>query len=387
MAFDYIYFRDESNSNNLSKVDNDTGDLVETIDLGGDVFGVDRDTDGYVYVAVGSSGRKLRKYSADMSNQVWETYDSVYSDSIIRVGPDENYVYTAGDYWLSQVDASTGQVQWTDSNYLNGAGFVTDMSFDRGYMYLHQDTSDRYPQMKFLSGLGSLDSEAPIAGDQTPASGILVTDDWFIGAEYDASVLKRRNIWNEGNQFSESAYSTRNCTNLEANKSGLYSAGTDGRVAHVGFDGNVLWETQLDGVSNPIKLDVSPDAVWLMDDTGLYQLDPDTGSLNWQNNSVSQSDPGYTLGGFPSIDCIGRENYYVPMEVSGTVVDGGSAVSGAKVTVIDDTNNNILATTTTDSNGNWSAEAADTRLHVIAQYQDDSGTEYNTTSYPYVNSQ
>ena len=380
MAFDYIYLRDESQNNNLAKVDNATGERVDTIDLGDEVTAVERDTEGHVYVGVGAYGDSVRKYTPDLGEQLWESSEEVYAWYHIRVGPNEDDVYTGGDAWVARIDSTSGDVVWKSAIAEND---VMDMSFDDQYLYIHYD--DTYEQQRVDPTSGSVEEEVMMSGYNTHTSGIVVTDEWYISSGYRAFALYRSDDFSEGDYFDDDEFNVYNYTSLESNEDGLYTAGGDGgRVAHVDFDGNTQWQMQLDP-DWLRSIDVSPNAVWVVDDSGLYRLDPDTGDVVWHNENVTQSYPGYSLGGFPSMDMIGKENYFVPIELSGTVVDGGDPVSGAKVTAIDDTSDEIVTTTTTDSDGNWSATVPDTQLHIVAQYEDDSGTKYNTESYPYVN--
>jgi len=187
-------------------------------------------------------------------------------------------------------------------------------------------------------------------------------------------------------------------------------------------DGSVIWKTDVDTFyshrlywdgENYYGSDDSSDNIYAVSNTGellwsnSYSVDvpveprpSDTGAnvLRGETNEIELldgtdestvwtttfSDSLEGISAYPQASAFPVE-WGIKIEVSGTVVDGGDPVSGAKITVIDDTSDDIVATTITDTDGNWSAIAPDTQLHVVAQYEDDSGTVYNTESYPYVN--
>lgn len=71
--------------------------------------------------------------------------------------------------------------------------------------------------------------------------------------------------------------------------------------------------------------------------------------------------------------------------VSGTVTLDSSALEGAKITVINDTQGAIQGTATTDVNGAYSVDCppGDT-VHVLLEYDDGAGTQYNDESQPFV---
>lgn len=79
-----------------------------------------------------------------------------------------------------------------------------------------------------------------------------------------------------------------------------------------------------------------------------------------------------------------QTNTYTDLHISGTVTLGGTAVSGAKVYILDTTNDDLEATTTTDSNGNFGVDVpGNQEYHVAVQY-DDGSTKYNAKSKPYL---
>jgi len=72
------------------------------------------------------------------------------------------------------------------------------------------------------------------------------------------------------------------------------------------------------------------------------------------------------------------------VDISGTVTDStGSGLGGVKVVVIDEANDSVAATTTTASDGTYSVTVGSNSYHVLFSL-DESGTLYNTQSYPYV---
>lgn len=71
--------------------------------------------------------------------------------------------------------------------------------------------------------------------------------------------------------------------------------------------------------------------------------------------------------------------------IGGTTNLNGSAVSGARVFVVDTTNDTIVADTTSDGSGNWTASVpTGNTYHVCAQYDDGSGNQYNEYSKPFM---
>ena len=71
--------------------------------------------------------------------------------------------------------------------------------------------------------------------------------------------------------------------------------------------------------------------------------------------------------------------------VAGTVTLDGSALQGAKVTVINDTQGTIQGVTTTDAAGGYSVDCptGDT-VHVLIKYDDGAGTMYQDSSKPFI---
>jgi hypothetical protein len=376
MSFSHIYAR--STGGDLAKIDNDTGQTATIKDLGYSVYAVERDTDGNVYVMDGS---KLHKYTPDLSTELWVSSEDVFGAVTLRMGPDETDIYGGGGYWVYRVNSDDGSVVWK-----NGLAEeeTYDLSFDSQWLYIkYLDTS---VQQRIDPSTGTVESTAEMAGYSTNASGIAVYNGQYMASMKDGPVLYSSDSFAEGNAFNDDSFSTSNFSNLEVDTNALYTAGTS-QVARVAFDGTTEWQVDPPG-GYYRSIDVSPDSLWVIDDDDtMHKLDKSDGSTLWSNSDVNLDYTRYTIGGFPSLDMIGEANYFVPTEISGTVVNGGSAVSGAKVTVIDDTSDEVFTTTTTDANGNWSATVPDTRLHVVAQYEDGSGTVYNTTSYPFVNSQ
>lgn len=74
------------------------------------------------------------------------------------------------------------------------------------------------------------------------------------------------------------------------------------------------------------------------------------------------------------------------VDISGTVTDEeGNTLGGVEVMVIDETNDAIAASTTTASDGTYSVTVGSNTYHVMFYYSE-SGEDYNTDSYPYINS-
>lgn len=75
-----------------------------------------------------------------------------------------------------------------------------------------------------------------------------------------------------------------------------------------------------------------------------------------------------------------NENTYI----SGTVTQSGTAVSNATVFVVDAATDSLVARTTTDSNGQYSVDVGNGEYHVMAQYEDANGNQYNDYSKPFL---
>lgn len=161
-----------------------------------------------------------------------------------------------------------------------------------------------------------------------------------------------------------------------------------GEIEKVDNTGNSLWHKDYESLGSAAEpLPYNTGSNFLVYTSSKFELlDGDDGYAIWTNNLGYPYENVIAISAYPQATAFPVE-WGIRIEISGTVVDGGTGVSGAKVTVLDDTSDEVLTTTTTDADGNWSATVPDTRLHVVAQYQDDSGAVYNTTSYPFVNSQ
>lgn len=374
MSFESVFHL--SQNGNLIEIDNETGNTVADHDLGHDVYSVERDTAGNIYVM---DGRDLHKYDQSLTEQ-WVA-ESVYGAQTLRMGPNETDIYGAGGMWMYRVDASDGTVVWKSSIAEDD---TLDITTDGEHLYAVYEGRKDQAQIDLDAGYES--ETASFTGENT--AGIAAYNGQYLATEYDTYGIYSADSFTEGNTIHSG--SIIHYSNLEVDKNAIYAAGTGDYGDGVGkfeFDGTPVWTVNPPG-GYYRSIDVSPDSLWVVEnDAVMYKLDKSDGSLLWSNSEIGTNYSGLTIGGFPSLDMIGEENYFIPITVSGTVVNGGSGVSGAKVTVIDDTSDEILTTTTTDADGNWSASVPDTRLHVVAQYEDDSGTVYNTTSYPYVNSQ
>lgn len=93
-------------------------------------------------------------------------------------------------------------------------------------------------------------------------------------------------------------------------------------------------------------------------------------------------DSGYTAPGG------GNCNFSLTSDVtlSGTCEQGGSTVQGATVFAVNVNDGSLLGTTTSDASGNWEITVANNQtVHVVAQYEDADGNQYNEHGMPYIN--
>ncbi|MCU4744506.1 hypothetical protein [Natronoglomus mannanivorans] len=362
----------------MLKIDNETGDTVEFIDLGGSVNGVERDSDGYVYVMV---GQYLRKYTPDLTEQLWETPEETYGYYTVKIGPGEEDVYCGGNSWVARVDAETGEIIWHSSI---AEDRTYDMSFDEEYLYIHYDSE--YEQQQVDPESGNVLDEVMMSGYNNDTIGIVVHDGWYYSTRPFAR-MHRSDDFSRGDSFNDDEFDVDNDTHLEINSDGFYTAGS-GKVAHLDFDGNTLWQVEFEPSERLWSLDTSPDTIWMVSDDTMYCVDPENGDIRWENNDVTFDDNyiRYDIGGFPSLDMIGEENYFLTTEISGTVELNGDPVDGAEILLIDDDSSELATRVETNTDGTWSATVPDRTIHAVAQYTDENGDVYNSESYPYVNS-
>ncbi|CDK39663.1 PQQ-binding-like beta-propeller repeat protein [Halorubrum sp. AJ67] len=377
MSFDTIFVPAfGSDASRILEIDNETGDTVAFHSVSDSVGGIDRDADGNVYAIV---GQYLKKYSPDM-NLIW-TSGETYSTTVVEVADNGNAIFVGGGSRIIRLDPD-GSIVW--NSYDTNIGCL-DMSYDGGdYLYVQaaDDSEDR--RYGFANGN---DSAEELVGYNDDSSGILHHNGSLYSTELTTSNLWRSDTFVEGSTINDGNFTVSNYTNLDMDRGGLYTAGSGGKIAHLDFDGNTQWEVSISGSPYFVGIDVSPDTLWASSDAGLYRIDKSDGSVLWKNTDTQFNSTAHeSLGGFPNLDSYGGANWEVTVQISGTATVDGASTSDVEILVIDEDSNAFGGRTTTDSNGNWTVEAPDSTLHVVAQYKDADGNVFNTESYPYVNS-
>ncbi|MCU4754249.1 PQQ-binding-like beta-propeller repeat protein [Halobacteria archaeon AArc-curdl1] len=179
---------------------------------------------------------------------------------------------------------------------------------------------------------------------------------------------------------------------------------SDNYVSIIDEDGNIVTEYRTDHIIDEYNEDSrSSYAVPLYDearnlliaqtadvdddgDNEICVVDPFDESMLW---SDSHWDNGFNSNGEHDVSAappyVSFEGEWIEtIDLSGTVGLQGTPIEGAEILVIDDESDEFLERVVADENGEWSAEVADTTLHVTAQYEDEDGNQYNAESYPYV---
>ena len=207
-------------------------------------------------------------------------------------------------------------------------------------------------------------------------------DNYVIGDQSDDVVKKDR----DGNVIWTADKNTSDTERLYRGPDRYYGFDLDSDVIYaIDDDGNQLWIEENIGSLNWVsayKNEADEERVVYTDgsDETPYALDGETGSVVWTGDSGERFE---ALSAFPSGSSFSEE-WISLMELSGTAEVGDDPVEGADIIVIDDENDEFVKRVSTDSDGNWSTELIEGTYHIIAQYEDIAGDQYNTETYPYI---
>lgn len=375
MSFEHVFVN--NGNDELVKIDNSSGSVVNRKKFNNNVGAVGRDKDGYVYASISGI---LRKFDPSDISEVWSANQRTNSRNVIKVGGVGGDVYGGGSSEFSRIDKDTGNVLW--SNYLGSGESINDMTTDGEYMYAHSKSNTISYQIDPSSG--SNKSEVEIGGYLNNTGGFAYYNGIFHISNSENGSYMQSDGWDDNG---EGLTYINNNGNVEVDESGVFLSGY-GEVIKLDFSGNEIWTKSSGLNSSYVKyMDVSPDSVWIrLSDGTYYRLNPQTGDIIWSLSSTVEYALS-SIGGYPALDMYQFKpaSWYQLTQLSGSVNLNSAGVTSAEVYLIDTVNDRFGTKVTTDSSGNWTADVRKgPQYHVVCQYTDDSGEKYNTQSYPYI---
>jgi hypothetical protein len=396
MSDNYIYVgyeTDDYYSYSVVVYDKDGNELNEAVS---GIYTIDWITQSassvYVYGYDGSDSvlRKYDKSGTDLNFQ-WDIVSNSSEDWTFAKNEDPIVnANHAGTSYIRRYDKTDGSQVWSTSysSDYTGRG-ITVLSTGNIAIGIEDTANENHLIQEYDATSGEKVNEIPSQANTYPrAISRDLDDNYVVGSGSSLTKYDSQSgdvIWQLSLSIGDSSGVHWDGDNYYVHKQdGTYT----GEIEKVDNSGSSLWNKEYKNLSNiaePRPYGTGSNfLVHTYSDVEL--LDGDDGYAIWTINLSFPYESVPSISAYPQATAFPVE-WGIRIEISGTVVDGGTGVSGAKVTVIDDTSDEVLTTTTTDADGNWSATVPDTRLHVVAQYEDDSGTVYNTTSYPFVNSQ
>lgn len=388
MSDNYIYLstRNDFYDYSLAVYNEDGVEQREAINVESSIEA--NQTPNSVYTRYGSTLQKYDK-SGDSLNSQWSTEDANVN-GYMSFAENEDPILSAYFGPIVRYDKTDGSEVWNVSfpqDYKSND--ITRLSNGNVAIALaDEDTSDHLIREYDITS-GAVANEISHKSDQQPVTGVARDlNDNYVVSSNSSNVTKYDR--QSGDVIWQASVSFNDVDRIYWDGESYYvyklSNVNEGQIEKLSNTGSSEWSKTFDfndAQPRPYNGGTAIVHNWA---ENCSLIDAGDGSEIWSKNLGYPYETVESVSAYPPASAFPVE-WGIKIEISGTVVDGGTGVSGAKVTVIDDTSDEVLTTTTTDSNGNWSATVPDTRLHVVAQYEDDSGTVYNTTSYPYVNSQ
>lgn len=396
MSQNYIYGSDDSGD---LLVWDETGTQVDSHNEEGAGRNIHQTPD-YVYTAYYESSQKLRQYSKNGTDiiQEWEIEPPGNED--LFTAPNQDILYASGNsgnttvYRYSKTDGteiwSSTVGDYAEDELLRGGVALSNGNFA---IAIKKGKGDYQHKVREIDGSGNQVNEILIdSGSNSSPNGISRdNDDNYV--VHQGGYLSK---WDPdtGNKIWTADTSQYDNESLTRDNKGIYYVTEPvrsgyGKITSVNDDGVVQVPQYDDGgaadpqsYSSLIFTETGTLVSYFTENRNLVAVDFSGPTEEWKYTSgTTVYGDGYTLSASPSYTAHPEEWEYA---ISGNVVQNGSGVSGAKIFIVDDTNGELLTTTTTDSNGDWSATAPSTEIHVSAQYTDGNGDEYNAKSLPYI---
>lgn len=381
MPGQHLYAHNDAGSDVLL-FDVDDGSTVDSFNTGGTITSTLVDLKGNIYVGFDGPG-EIAKFDENYNEQ-WRWSNGYDQVSKLFMWPDRGHIYVGEDGRFHALDRDTG-----DHLYTTYAPNEEVMDFTRDEEYIHTVSYGDGVIHRCDPDTGDeIDTWAPTGQD---LAGVLYYNgNWYISDDSSTAFSKY-----DGWKGVEEAYNTESpnahASNLVVDDNdGTIFTGTD-NAEIVAFDTDPLgkkWETNLgSSASNPdiTSLSVTPSGRVFAnerDEESTYGLNTD-GDILWDRQDV-----GFfiwqSFSAYPQYDIYANDDWYGSIELSGMVTKHDDPVEGAEILVIDDTEEEFVTRVVSDANGNWSADAPDSTLHVVTQYEDEDGTQYHDVSYPFI---
>ncbi len=379
MPGEHLYTHNDGGTEVLL-LDVDTGDQVGSFSAGNEVSSTLIDLDGNIYVGYDGNG-EIAKFDENFEEQ-WRWSDGFSGVSKLFLWPDKNHVYVGEDGRYHAFDRDSGDHLYTS---FAPNEEVMDFTRDQEYLYTCSYGDDDIHRVDPDTG-----DEEGEWGPQYDIGGILDYNGYFFIAFSGASAVRRYESWDSTNYVSYTDPNGSIYSNIVADGQGTLYVGTAGATVYA-FDYESLeteWNNDFEtaGAGWITSLSVTPNKQVFAndrDEESTCAFDTQTGDRVWERDDI-----GFfiweSFSAWPQYDIYKNDDWYGSIELSGSVTMHDDPVEGADVLIIDEAENEFANRVVTDTDGNWTADAPDSTLHVITQYEDEDGNQYNDVSYPYI---
>jgi len=380
------YVQDSDTDRSLNQHDPSDGSRTNSTKNG---IQPDLVTENHVY-ASNFNTDTLYKLDVDTYNQVWSTSYTRLVSSPTYIPQSDEIVFGTGSAnqieirWVDASDGSTLRSITYDRNSTGRNNAVGGISLVKGttdvIVGLTEafDDSSTYSEIVRINDQGTIQNSADFFSDSNPVGSI----EWRPENEYVAA--------NGAGDYYVFDASLTQLNSATISSTDLITTDYNGKV-YLTYSGGT------DQITRRYTSDLSTIE---QEYTTAYAGTPDEqanvyGPTTPNRDNLERSDSDGTQNWTFTASVLGSTTEVMPQKsafksawvttLSGTAVQGGSGVSGAKVYVIDASDNSIITTTTTDTNGDWSADVSPgITVHVAAEY-DDGTDQYNVKSYPFIN--
>lgn len=284
----------------------------------------------------GDSSRTIAQDSADIALNTWHKVKVTYDGTTLRLYKNGSQVASGTKSGLSISNVAKGRIGRPGSGARFFAGKIEEAivknAADSAAWEATEYANENSPGTFYTMGNETLSVTTPTVTTESPASSI---------------------------------------TSNSAQGGGEVTDDGDGTVSERG----IVWGTS----PNPTiagNKQASGSGTGVFSSVNMTGLDSDT---HYYYRAYATNEAGTAYGSDVELDTLDAV-------ISGTCTLGGSPVSGAIVTLIDSDTDTVVATDTSDGSGNYAFLNLDVtkEYHVVAEYDDGGGSQYNTLSLPFM---